>query len=301
MAQARKILARSKAVKSIAAVTRTMEMVATARFKRAFNRCQSARKYIDGMAGLVDDVLLRSDAESLKHPLLNPQSRSSRRGVIVITSDRGLCGGYNIALLRLATKRLGELLEGDATVELHVAGKKGVVLLKNAGFVPDETYSDFEGGMPSWRWASSLADRLIDKFLAGEICGVDIVYSQLIGSGRFEPTVLPLLPIWLESKRTPDELPERKKTVDECIEYEFVPSSEILLTRLLPMAVRLRLYQCFMEAAVTEQIVRMAAMRAASENADEMIRSLTVKYNRMRQAHITTELAEIIGGRAAIE
>lgn len=301
MAQARKILARSKAIKSIAAVTRTMEMVATARFKRAFKRNQSARKYIDGMAGLVEDVLTRGGAEFLKHPLLSTYTKSLSQSVIIITSDRGLCGGYNQSLLKLATGRIHELRQSDSIVELRVAGKKGIAQFKNAGFAMVETFSDFDGGMPSWRFVSNLVDGLIDDFLADKLAGAEIIYSRLIGAGRYEPTVLRLLPIIVDSKMTSDENIEAGKFMAQRVEYEFVPSSELLLSRLLPMTVRLRLYQCFMEAVVTEQIARMASMRAANENADEMIHSLTVKYNRTRQAQITTELAEILGGRVAME
>ncbi len=301
MAKSRKILARSKAIKSIGTVTRTMEMVATARFKRAFNRSQAARKYINGMAGLVEDVLARSHADSLKHPLLKKGRKSSLQGMIVITSDRGLCGGYNTSLLKLAIDRMQELREDDSVVELRVAGRKGIVHLRNAGFAMAETFSNFEGGIPSWRMVSHLVDGLVERFLAGKLAGVEVIYSRLIGAGKYEPIVLRLLPLGVDSPKQPDDKLDLKQRMAERVEYEFVPSSELLLARLLPMTVRLRMYQCFMEAAVTEQIARMASMRAATENADEMISSLHVKYNRMRQAQITTELAEILGGRAALE
>lgn len=301
MAQARKILARSKSIKSIGTVTRTMEMIATGRFKRAFNRHRSARKYIEGMADLVEDVLMRGDMEFLKHPLLNENVKSSSQSVIVITSDRGLCGGYNQAVVKLATDRIHELRENDSVVELRVAGKKGILQLINAGFALRETFSDFEGGAPSWRLISNLADGLIDEFMKGKIMGAEVIYSRLIGARKYEPTILRLLPIRMDSKTAPNESIEAKESMSKPVEYEFIPSSELLLSRLLPMTVRLKLYQCFMEAGMTEQIARMISMRAANENVDEMIRHLTVKYNRTRQAQITTELAEILGGRAAME
>jgi len=302
LAQARKILARSKAIKSIATVTRTMEMVATARFKQAYNRCVSARKYIDGVGELLGQVVARAGEGALDQALLTARNQASPQVVIVITSDRGLCSGYNLALLKLTTDRLKELQASGTDIRLHVAGKKGILHLQKAGVPLAETYSDFAGGMPSWRWTSHLADSLVGEQTAGNIRGVNIIYAKLIGSGRFEPTVLPLLPISTDAMDDQQEKSQAQKETKQPAggklgKYEFEPSAEVLLARLVPAAIRLRLYQCFMEAAVTEQIARMAAMHAASQSADDMIQSLRVKYNRTRQAQITTELAEILGGQ----
>jgi len=153
LAQARKILARSKAIKSIATVTRTMEMVATARFKRAYNRCVSARKYIDGVGELLGQVVARAGVDALDKALL-ARNQASPQVVIVITSDRGLCSGYNLALLKLTTDRLKELQASGTDIKLHVAGKKGILHLQKAVVPLAETYSSWAGGMPSWRWTS---------------------------------------------------------------------------------------------------------------------------------------------------
>ncbi len=303
MAQARKILARSKAIKSIATVTRTMEMVATARFKQAYNRCVSARKYIDGVGELLGQVVARAGEGALDQALLTARNQASPQVVIVITSDRGLCSGYNLALLKLTTDRLKELQASGTDIKLHVAGKKGILHLQKAVVPLAETYSSWAGGMPSWRWTSRLADSLVGQQVAGNIRGVDIIYAKLIGSGRFEPTAMPLLPISTDAMDAQQEKGQAGQETKQPAggkpgQYEFEPSAEVLLARLVPAAIRLRLYQCFMEAAVTEQIARMAAMHAASQSADDMIQSLKVKYNRTRQAQITTELAEILGGQA---
>jgi F-type H+-transporting ATPase subunit gamma len=143
-----------------------------------------------------------------------------------------------------------------------------------------------------------MAEQFMNEYYAGGIDGVDVVYSRMIGSSRTAPVVFALLP--MELPAPPDEA-EDAWTMEERVPYEFVPSADIMMDRLLPMTIRLRLFQCFMEAAVTEHIARMTSMHSAGESAEDMIQSLTVKYNRTRQAQITTELAEILGGRTALE
>ncbi len=297
-------MARKKAVDSIYTVTRTMEMVATARFKQAFRRFTVARDYIRGCGDLVGDILLRSDRSKLSHPLLHPESfsykKESHRVVLVITSDRGLCGGYNMAVLRLAAEHLAKLDGDGQSRQLHMAGDRGIRQMRADGYDIAETHAAFEGKAGEWHAVSRLADRFISGFLDMDISGVDIVYSQLIGTGRHEPAIHTLLPLELPEPPDCDEW-ELKEILASRVEYEFVPSVKIMLERLLPTTVRLQLFQCFMEAAVTEQIARMGSMRAASESAEEMIQNLNVKYNRTRQSQITTELTEILGGRVALE
>ncbi len=301
MAKPRKILARRKAIDSIHTVTRTMEMVATMRFKRAYSRCTSARRYIDGTGELVEDILRRCSRRTLRHPLLKPlrakPGQAGVRAVVVLTSDRGLCGGYNAAVLRLAEGHLDECERDGQKVVLHVAGKKGISKLLSAGWTKTETHATFDSG-GRWRHTSHMAEQFMNEYYAERIDGVDVVCSRLIGSSRTAPVVFTLLPMELP---TPLDETEDSWTMEERVPYEFVPSADIMMDRLLPMTIRLRLFQCFMEAAVTEHIARMTSMHSAGENAEDMIQNLTVKYNRTRQAQITTELAEILGGRTALE
>lgn len=332
MAKARKILARRKAVRSIHTVTRTMEMVATARFKRTFNRCLSARGYIDGVSELTDDVIVKTDPKDLRHPLLAVAKSSAPHVILILTSDRGLCGGYNSAVLHQALGRRDELLRDKKAVQLHVVGKVGLAELKYAGLPVRTAHKELDpvaaGG---WWRISRLSDAMMTEFLGGEIGGLDVSYSALIGSAKHRPTTQPLLPLRIKKKEAPETetdepSAEAAAAAEESdrwapyqplkpleplgpypplpppqFEYEFVPSPAELFRRLLPITLRLRLFQCFLEAAVTEQIARMTAMRTATDSAEDMIRQLTVQYNRTRQGQITTELAEILGGRGAVK
>lgn len=323
MAKARKILARRKAVGSIHTVTRTMEMVATAQFKRTFNRCLSARGYLDGVSELADDVIAKTGPKDLRHPLLNEGKTAAPHVLLILTSDRGLCGGYNSAILRCTLQRRDELTRDGKNVPLHVIGKVGMTELNYAGEAIEKHHKELDPtGSGGWRRIARLADAFMNEFLDGQIGGLDVAYSALIGSAKHEPTIHTLLPM----RMLPKEKQPEKKTEDNTdewetwepyepyeppepyasptppqFEYEFVPSPAELFQRLLPMTLRLRLFQCFLEASVTEQIARMTAMRAASDSAEEMIRDLTIQYNRTRQGQITTELAEILGGRLALQ
>lgn len=339
MAKARKILSRRNAIKSIHTVTKTMEMVATARFKRAFNRASAARQYIDGLEEMVQDIQRRTAKRKLRHPLMRNGAWKRPRIVLVITSNRGLCGAYNGAILKIAKQRIERFRRLEHPFELHVAGKRGISQLRFEGYTIDKEYREFDGQAVNWQMTADLAEQYMSAFLGREIQGLEIIYAKLLGAGQFEPTALKVLPIELEAEE--EELPLVQELLDKDkddgeavlspkeqenarwappepyepyepydrmeplpppeMEYEFIPTVQAMLQRLLPMTVRLEFYQCFSEGAVTEQIARMAAMRAASESAEEMIGDLTVEYNRTRQGQITTELAEIIGGAAALE
>ncbi len=272
-----------------------MQMVATARFKRAFGQCVSARKYINGIDKLADDIIARSASDPLRHPLLRKQSKTSPQILLVLTSDRGLCGGYNTAVLKIASDRLAELRRDGREVQLHVAGKRGITQLLHEGHQLAETYVEPDSSVEGWHWVSRLAEGFMNDFLAKNICSAEVICTRLIGARSYRPSIVTLLPIEFREHKAKQAPP-----APETEEYEFVPSAEVLFGRLLPMMVRLRLFQCFMEAAVTEQIVRMTTMQSASENAEEMIHNLTLRYNRMRQGQITTELAEILGGSMAL-
>lgn len=361
MAKARKIKARQKAVKSIHSVTRTMEMVATARYRKVNGLYTAAGPYIEGLGDLLREILARTKPSRLKHPLLRAPKYTGRRWLIVLTSNRGLCGGYNASILRMAMHR-HEILQADGVeVLLFASGKRGISQLKHRGYDLTETTTEFDGTAVPWHQTANLADRFLGEYLGGSLGGVDLVYGEPMGAGSYRPVCRPLLPLPLnesdeelptdlapagededgqavkpaephehEGPATkaddpwapweplepyePLETPEPFEPFEAAeapdafeplpppeMEYEFVPSVEMMLKRLLPNLVRLRLFRTFMQSAVTEQQARIAAMRSASENAEEMIADLKIKYNRTRQAQITTELAEILGGRAALE
>jgi len=296
MAKARKTLKHARSIRSIHAVTGSMEKVATVRFKRAHEHVASARPYIRRLAELVGDLVHRSNGEPLAHPLLaEPDSGCKADVLLAITSHRGLCGAYNDALARIAAERAGQLSEAGYEVLVHAVGKRGTRQLRAKGLRIDRHYADLPHP-PEYPAIAALADELAGQFLAGKISGLEVAYMQFVSSGVQKPAVALILPL---SQLAP---PSRFRPVGrEPIPYEIIPSTRQLLDRLLPQMLRLKLYQCFTDAAAAEEIMRMRAMRLASDNAEEMIHKLTVRYNRQRQSQITTELAEIVGGREGVK
>lgn len=295
MAKARKILKRRNAVRSIRTVTKTMEMVSTARFRKSHTYAAASRPYTDRLMRLVGDLVAR-ERQKVQHPLLEAPSEIKREVLLVLTSNRGLCSSYNAGVLRVALERFGQTTQAGYDTRIHVVGKKGVSFLKFRSMEVDRYYTEF-GGVPEYAEVGQLAETYMQQFLVGKISGLEVAYTRLVSGSQARPVIAQVLPMSVEA-----EYRVRSSESDEIrMPYELHPSNEEIVRHLLPAAVRLRLYQCFLDATVTEQMARMAAMRSATENADELIGDLTVQYNRMRQAQITTELTEIIGGRAGLE
>ena len=295
MAKARKIRKRVRTVRSIRTITKTMEMVASARFKRAQAQVSAARPHTDRLTDLVADVVHRGGLEGVDHRLLREPAGVKRDLLLVLTTNRGLCGGYNSSVLRTAAERYGQMTEADYDVVVWVSGSRGIRHLRYRHFEIDRTFTEFEG-LPDYHRIGELAEQIMGEFLAGRISGLEVAYMQYISATRHQPAISQILPMEFVE-------PAQRfvSTPGEATTYEFMPSAEEVLRNLLPATVRLRLWQCFLDAGIGEQVTRMAAMHAASENADDMIHDLTVRYNRMRQAQITSELSEIIGGRMGQE
>lgn len=290
MAKARAIVKRLKAVKNIRKITRTMELIATARFKKAMDRAAEAAAYTRKISELVAD-LSQANLE-FHHPLLEKHETEKNSVLLVLTSNRGLCGGYNTGVLKLALKRYQELQSEGQNVRLEVSGKRGISFLKFQGVTADNTYTHFED-RPTFEEVDDLASRYITEYIEGKIDRLDVAYTEFISSSRQEAVVHSLLPIGaLETSETDSE---------EQYDYEFLPSAQEILEEIVPTAFKARLFKCFLDAAASEQIARMVAMKGATENANEMVGTLSAQYNRARQTQITSEILEIIGGAAALE
>ena len=290
MANVRALVKRLKAVKNIRKITRTMELIATARFKKAMDRASEAAEYTRKISEIVGD--LSQASLTLTHPLLEKHDKDENATLLVLTSNRGLCGGYNGSVLRLATNKLKELRGAEKNITVEVAGKRGISFLKFQGESLDETYTHFEDS-PLFDEVEVLADRFIDDYINGKLDRLEGSYTKFLSAGKQQAVVETLLPI--------EQLSESDDSESTNTEYEFLPSAEVILTDIVPAAFKARLFKCFLDAAVSEQIARMVAMKRATENADEMAGALSQQYNRARQAQITGELAEIIGGAAALE
>ena len=296
MANARAIVKRLKSVKNIRKITRTMELIATARFKKAQDRATEAAAYTEKIGEVVAD--LAAAGGEISHPLLKEPETEAHVTLLVLTSNRGLCGGFNSGVLRKAMARLREVrARAGVGLELEVSGKRGVSYMKFQNVVPAETYTQFED-QPAFEEVDAIADRYVREFLNGDLDRLDVVYQKFISSGRQEPVVETLLPLTgLADAAGETDLPATGRRT----EYEFLPNPRDILDEIVPAAFKSRLFKCFLDSAVSEQIARMTAMKSATDNADEMVDALSQKYNRARQAQITNELAEVIGGAAALE
>ena len=288
MANRRVLVKRRKAVRNIRKITRTMQLIATARFQAAFNRAVATRPYTEKLAELVAD--LSRAAGNVDHPLLRTNDEAKKSALVVLTSDRGLAGGYNANVLRSALGHLDQQPAGLET-DVHMVGKKGISYFRFLRRPVAEQTSGI-GDKPRFDQVEPIANALIDRFTRGEIASAHVAYMKFLSAGQQRPVVVQLLPLKPEVK----EGQEAAKSV----EYEFSPDPQQLLDELLPATVRVRLFQAFNDAAVSEQVARMVAMKAATDAAQDMIKALTREYNRARQTQITMELLDIVGGANAL-
>lgn len=292
MGKSREIKTRIKAVKNIQRITRTMQMIATSKFSKAQQAATSSKPYTEGLFDLV--AQLAKAAGEVEHPLLESGDTSKPELTLVITSDRGLCGPYNANLIRNALNHLrGNDSARSGPVE--VVGKKGLTPLRFNGIEIAEHHTQF-GDKPSYEDVEALAQRYIELFSAGKVSAVRVVSMKYFSAGKQAPQVLQVLPFSSEAAELLAD-----EASGPTANYEFTPSAEELLGALLPAAVKAVLFQVFNDAIVSEHVARMIAMKAATDNAGKMGKALKTKYNRARQAQITTELTEIVSGAAALE
>jgi F-type H+-transporting ATPase subunit gamma len=269
-----------------------MELIATARFKRAMDRASAATAYTERITQLVAD--LARAGLSVSHPLLEGRDETNSAKLLVLTANRGLCGGYNSSVLRAGLQHWRELNAAVRHCELEVSGKRGITGFRFRQIEPSETFTHFED-RPRFEEVELLANRYLESYAAGKIDRLDVAYTRFISAARQEAVVETLLP--LGSLAGEGENEEREGGASQ---YEFLPSPESILEEVVPTSFKVKLFKCFLDAAVSEQIARMVAMKAATENADELIRQLSREYNRARQGRITNELMDLLGGVEAL-
>jgi len=301
MGKARAIITRRKAIQNIRKITRTMQLIANAQFQAAFKRAVASRPYTDQITRLLQQLTTASGEVEL--PLLQV-NQAKRTILFVITSNRGLCGGYNGNLLRSAVQHIEDREKAGDTVDLHVAGKKGIAYFKFLGQRMTSTYTQFEH-KPQFAQIEPIAAAMIDAYERKEINSVYATYMRFESTARQRVETVQLLP--LAPSSSPTGIPaqashgsQQPLFATSPIIFEFSPPAELLLRELLPLAFKARLFQCFMDAAVSEQVARMVAMKTATESAADMIRTLGQQYNRARQTQITMELLDIVGGANAL-
>jgi F-type H+-transporting ATPase subunit gamma len=276
-----------------------MELIATARFKKALDRATEADAYTRKIAELAAD--LSQNAGEVSHPLLAVRPQVRRALVLVITSNRGLCGGYNGGIIREATAKVRQLRAENVPFELEVSGKRGMAYFKFQGIPRVREYTQFED-KPTFEQVEAIANRYIDLYVSGQVDQVVVVYQKFLTVAKQAPiaeTLLPLSSVSVETTRKAKEA--ATPNGGSRVEYEFYPSAADILGELVPVAFKVRLFKCFLDAAVSEQIARRVAMKAATENAGDLIKAVTQLYNRTRQANITKEISELIGGSEALK
>jgi len=287
MAMLRDIKRRIGSVKSTQKITRAMELIASSRIIKASQRVEAARPYAEEMRALMQSVA--KNAGNVDHPLLKQRDEVGTVGSIVLTSDRGLAGAYNSNVIRAAERDMDD----HQTTKLFLVGKKAISYFKFRGY----DFSDSWQGMsdqPGIDDARAVAKRAAEAFSEGEVDEVRLVYTKFESALTQRPTVVKLLPIPKE------ELEEDQDDDRQRPQYEFEPAPEQILDFLLPRYLEGAVYQGLLEAAASEHAARRRAMKAATDNADELIEGLTRVYNQARQAEITTEIMEVVGGAEAL-
>ncbi len=291
MAKARALDRRRKSVRNIRKITRTMELIATARFKKAMDRSLAARDYTKHLANILENIA--AVGAEFAHPLLEIRP-TKRAAVLVLTGNRGLCGGYNGNVVRQAVALLGQWKSEQVGTHVAVSGKRGITALRFRGVDMAERYTVFED-KPEFAAVAPIGRAYLEAYATGEIDRLDVVYTKFYGIAKQEAVAEMLLP--LAPPQATGERPARLASD----EYEFLPSAESILEEILPASFMSRLFKCFLDAAVSEQVARMVAMKAATENAGGLIKNLSRQYNRARQSQITGEIMEILGGVEALK
>src|SRR5215204_2499126 len=289
MAKGRELKGRIKSVENTRKITRTMEMVATSKMKRAQDRVVAARPYANALTEVISSLYSSELAE--RFPLLRQPAQPKRVALIVLTSNRGLAGGFNANLIKEARARIIELERSGAQVDVHVIGKKGLGYFKYVGRALASQRIDITD-RPTAENAAEIVDQLMKDFITGQIDGVYVTYSKFNSALNTPPTTDRVLPV------TP---PSAKAGAGVQRDYLLFPSAEAILTELLPSYVRNSVYRALVENEAGFQGAQRTAMKNATDNATDILGTLRRTYNRARQANITQEISEIVGGAAALE
>ncbi|MEV7554984.1 F0F1 ATP synthase subunit gamma [Amycolatopsis sp. NPDC089917] len=303
-AQLRELRSRIKATKSIGKITKAMELIATARITKARAKVAASRPYSDEITNVLS--ALAGASANLDHPLLVERPNPKRAAVLVITSDKGQCGGYNSNVLKATEELLTLLREQGKEPVLYVTGNKGLSYYRFRGREVTEGWTGFSD-QPGYVNASTAGELIVESFLNGAddeagnadgILGVDeihVVYTEFVSMLTQRPTAKRVAPLEVEYTEDGEEKPESLLP-----SYEFEPSAEKLLSALLPKYINTRIFAAMLESAASELAARRTAMKAASDNANELVNTLTREANQARQAQITQEISEIVGGANAL-
>ncbi len=296
MAKPRELRRRIKSVENTRQITKTMEMVATSKLKRARDRVVAARPYAAALAEIIRD--LHDPALVEQFPLLRrPQGGIRKAAVVGMTSNRGLAGAFNANLIKKTRARLDALQQEGAEVELHMIGRKGVGFFKYLGRPMAAAYQDITD-RPTMDDAVRVINSLMERFATGELDAVEVVFAKFVSALSTPPTSIRVLPVDVEAVEQPRGGDEARRAAPN---YILRPSAGEIVGAVLPLYVRNAMYRALVETAASEQGARRTAMKNATDNAGDMLDTLRRTYNRARQAQITQEISEIVGGAAALQ
>jgi F-type H+-transporting ATPase subunit gamma len=291
--QERVLRRRINSVQSTRKITRAMELIAASRIVRAQARVAAAVPYSDLITEVVRD--LGAASTGVESPLLTRRPEIARVGHVVLTADRGLCGAYNSSVIRAAEGSMREQDEQGRDYALFLVGRKAESYFRYRNFRIDSTFSGFSD-QPSYEDARTIADAVRESYLEGHVDMVELIYTRFVSAGRQEVVVRPLMPLDRDVVLGGDAKPSATATAA----YEFEPSPELILERLLPRYAEARVYAALLNAAASEHAARQRAMKSATDNADDLMTSLRRVMNRARQDAITTEIMEVVGGAEAL-
>ena len=299
MAKPRELKRRIRSVQNTRKITKTMELVSTSKLKRAQDRVVGARPYAQALAEVIGDLYSPALAERfplLRQPATGGESfrahGARRTALLLITSNRGLCGAFNANLIREARRRLAEVEGQGAQADLHLVGKKGIGFFKFTRRPIASQRVDI-GDRPTAAHAAELVEPLMAQFAAGTLDAVDLVFAKFNSAVSTPPTTLRILPV------APPQAVGRSG--GRTVNYILKPSAEAILESLLPLYVRNRVYRALVETAAAEHGARRTAMKNATDAGGDMLDVLQRTFNRARQGQITQELAEIVGGAEALK
>lgn len=307
MANLRDIKRRIKSVGNTTKITRTMELIATAKSQVCMNRIKKALPYFQALAEIAGQARKAGGEGETEHPLL-AKREVKRVAILVVVANRGLCGGYNSNCLRMARGHRAALMAEGKEVRLIASGKKAMSWLKFQKVPYEGGYTQFED-RPAFADVESVADSLITMFLKGEVDQVDVVYTHYYSAGRQGPVTETVLPISLDEpaetksdvvRKDVHALGATESAKGYVPNFTIEPDPATILDALFPLQARLHLFRVYLEAATSEQIARRIAMKNATDNGVEVGKSLKMQYNRARQTQITNEILEVLGGAEAL-
>jgi len=281
---------RIKSVESTKKITRAMELIAASRIVKAQQRVAAARPYSERITEVIRNLAAAGAGSS--SPLLNAREEVGTVGFVVVTADRGLAGGYNSAVIRAAERALRAEVAAGRQYSLVLTGKKALSYFRFRGYRIDAAFNGFSE-QPTYEDARMVATDVMKRYDAGEVDRVELVYTRFLSVGSQRVETRQFVP--LDTGAVTD-VPAEGLQAD----YEFEPSPDAILDELLPRYVEARLFSAMLDAAASEHAARQRAMKSATDNAEELIKSLTRVMNRARQETITTEIMEIVGGAEAL-